>query len=232
MCERCGGVGWVYEPSDAADGLWHLNGKRSAKTVRCVCREADAKQGTQRKLEALDGLTAAERGHRFETAVPVREQSTANYVLSHAFRGIYSLQGSPGIGKSYLLHCVVNQAREQGRVAVYAPMPDVLDYLRAAFDPKKEETYEERWKLLISCEVLALDELDEFKSSEWAHERFLRLIDERSRRRDTLLTVVALNGSIASLAPKVTSRLRQGEVFDLDGVDLRAVMNDREAYPA
>lgn len=220
MCETCKGTGYYVLDVPMSD-------HRFGRAMQCSCQKDRVNQARQRKLESLDGLNNAERSHRFDNTNPHPSQMLARDALRNAFHGIYVLQGTPGTGKSHLLHCVVNQAREQGRVAVYAPMPDVLDYLRATFNPKNEEVYDDRWRLLVECDVLALDELDEFNATEWAKERFLRLIDERWRNRDRLLTVVALNGDPALLLPKVASRLMQGRVLPMRNVDMRSIMNDK-----
>ena len=48
--------------------------------------------------------------------------------------------------------------------------------------------------------MLALDELDEFRQSDWAMERFHRLIDERWRSMEERLTLLATNANMRMLA--------------------------------
>lgn len=223
MCEICHGIGFYVLDLPKDD-------PRFGKAIPCACQKDRVNQARQRKLESLDGLYAAEREHRFETTDPHTQQVTARDVLRNAFAGVYVLQGPPGTGKSHFLHCVVNQARDAERVAIYSTVTDVLDYLRAAFNPRHEEFFEDRWNLLVDCDVLALDELDEFNVTEWAKERFLRLIDERWRKRDKLLTVVALNGEARSLLPKVASRLVQGHVLSMRNVDMRTIIPDPDPF--
>lgn len=224
MCEVCGG-----------NGFYQLNvplgHPRFGQAIPCTCRHEQRNATRQRKLEALDGLNDREREHTFETTKLARHQHEVRVALSEAKTGMFTLQGRPGCGKTHYMHCVVNQARSEGRVAVYSTLPDLLDYLRAAFNPKNEEPYEERWKLLISCDVLALDELDEFNATDWAKERFLRLIDERHRNAHTQLTVLALNGEVDALPAKIVSRLKQGTVIKLAPVDMRQVFR-ADAVPA
>lgn len=220
MCEICLGIGFYVLDVP-------LGHPRFGQAIICGCQNTKRNEARQRKLDALDGLTGAERLRSFGTTVTPSHQSYARTVLLATTTGMITLQGKPGVGKTHLMHCVVNHAKEQGRVAVYAAMPDVLDYLRAAFNPKIEEPFEERWKLLITCEVLCLDELDEFNATGWAKERFLRLIDERSRHSDTLLTVMALNGDPNSLLPKVASRMLQGKVMHMESPDMRQFAKHR-----
>lgn len=214
MCDKCNGVGWYILDVPVSH-------PKFGQAISCDCMDEKRKARLLSKLEALDGLTASERTRTFENMEPHPRQLAALMILRDAENGIYVLHGTPGTGKTHLLHCTVNQAKAQGRVAVYTSMPDVLDYLRSAFNPRNDEPFEERWKLLIECPVLCLDEMDEFNATEWAKERFLRLIDERWRNRESRLTVVALNGDPRTLLPKVASRLMQGTVIEMQSNDLR-----------
>jgi DNA replication protein DnaC len=134
-----------------------------------------------------------------------------------------TLIGKPGVGKSTLMHCAVNAARDANVPAVYSTVTDLLDYLRQAYNPNVEVTFDARWDTLLRCEVLALDELDEFSTTAWAMERFLRLIDERWRAMDRCLTICATNSRLNLLPPKVTSRLNdvRSHVIEMGGDDLR-----------
>lgn len=181
-----------------------------------------------KRLQSIDGLTPAERTIRLSTLHIDDDNRGAHESVTYALqrkRGIITLYGKPGRGKSTLLIAAVNEAREANIPAVYARTSDVLDYLRNAYDPKhdRELSADDRWHLLTTVDVLALDELDQFKTTEWAMEKFLALMDERWRNIDRSVTLIASNAAVANLPEKVASRLqdRRAQLFHLTGPDMR-----------
>lgn len=192
---------------------------------RCDCKRQEDNMRRSQFLVAMDGLTDRERACRFSNiqdrytpdTLPKLRQAT----LEH--RGLITLTGNFGVGKTTLLTCAVNEGRDHDLLVIYTTVSDLLSYLRSTFGPETEVSFDRYWDALIRCDILALDELDEFKTSEWAMERFLRLMDERWRRMDEVLTLCALNGRIQSLPGKVQSRLRDGraQVINITGEDMR-----------
>lgn len=218
-CFVCRDVGWVYHDVPVSHSEF-------GKAFRCNCQyNADVERRRQYLLR-IDGLTPDERKLRFDI-LQVRDNGAAIEKVQLATsrrRGSVTLTGRPGLGKSALLICAVNEAREANVPAVYTTITDLLDYLKQAYNPQNGGlTFDSRWDLLIRAEVLALDELDEFNTTPWAMERFLRLIDERWRRMDQGLTLLATNSRINALPDKVASRLRdgRGEVIEMQGADMR-----------
>jgi DNA replication protein DnaC len=213
----------VYRTDDPRD-------PRFGKAFRCECQSGVDEERRRLRLMAIDGLNAAERELRFEKLLVTDEIFPAvRAVISavEARRGMVTLTGAPGTGKSTLLICAVNSLREANIPSVYTTTTDLLDYLRSAFHPEhpRAENFEQRWDLLISAKVLALDEVDEFSATSWAMERFLRLIDERWRSMHDRLTLMATNVGLERLPPKVASRMRDGRanVVQIEGRDMRGV---------
>lgn len=218
---------WLYAAGPNGETVW-VQGPhgRQAKVIRCSCQtEGDHDRRRIRLLE-LDGLTTRERQHRFadlDTLINARAITTVQEATAQR-RGLITLTGKPGTGKTTLLVCAVNMARESNVPAVYTTITDLLDYLRRAYNPAHGElAFDARWDLLIRAEVLALDELDEFNTTPWAMERFLRLIDERWRAMDRTLTLCATNTGLAALPEKIGSRLHdgRGQVLEMRGRDMR-----------
>lgn len=219
-CAKCGDVGFYVPDVDVTHSDF-------GRALPCPCRFGVNREKYMQRLMRIDGLTEHERAMRFEF-LDKRKIAHALGRVQQATqdrRGLITLTGKPGLGKSALLICAVNEVREAGVPAVYTTVTDLFDYLKAAFDPKTHDgmSFDSRWDLLIKAEVLALDELDEFNTTPWAMERFLRLIDERWRRMDDRLTLLTTNSRINALPDKVASRLRdgRGEVIEMQGADMR-----------
>lgn len=203
--------------------------KQLNKIAPCVCRSDLERARRQQQLLAVDGLNHLERKLRFSGLAANGNAATiaAVRMIADMRRGMVTLTGKPGTGKTTLLVCAVNEARNNGALAVYTTVTDLLDYLRKAYDPKNTGlTADGRWNLLINADVLALDELDEWNATPWAEERFLRLMDERWRAMDRCLTLCATNSPLDSLPGKVASRLRDGraEVHEMVGADMRPLL--------
>lgn len=215
----------MYAADRNGQPLWE-NGR--TKIVRCQCKDEDDLSRRLRYLLNIDGLTNDERAYRLANfrVTPTSEPavSAIKAVLAKG-RGIVTLTGMPGLGKTRLMISAINEMRENGTPSVYTTVTDLLDYLRKAYDPKLEDSmnFDARWDLLTKVDVLALDELDEFNTTPWATERFLRLIDERWRGINERITLIATNASIGALPDKVGSRLRDGRavIARITGPDVR-----------
>lgn len=133
--------------------------------------------------------------------------------------------GKYGVGKTRLLSCIVNAAREAGHTAIYTTTADVLDYLRSAYAPNAAVSYDDRLETLRNARVLALDEFDRWAPTAWAQEKFFQLVDYRYRNADKLLTAFAANSDISILPGYVSSRMNDvsNYVFAMTGQDVRRV---------
>lgn len=219
-CDLCKDIGWV-----AGELKMTRHGHMQSNPIRCSCKTEDDKLRRGQFLLKMDGLTSRERGKKFTNI-----QDNYSPGVLHGIKiavdecsGLITLTGSYGVGKTTLLMCAVNEGRDAGKLAIYTTVTDLLSYLRSTFGPDAEESFDKYWDALIRCEILALDELDEFHTTPWAMERFLRLIDERWRRMDEVLTLCAINNRIQSLPGKIQSRLKdlRAQIIALEGHDMR-----------
>ena len=109
-CPICSRIGWVMLDVPRSDARWN-------KAIPCQCKRNDYLARRARKLQAVDGLREGERRLRFaglDVTPANREAIVAVNQATAAQRGIVTLIGPVGTGKTSLLICAVNEAREAG----------------------------------------------------------------------------------------------------------------------
>jgi DNA replication protein DnaC len=204
------------------DGVWH--GKADDPLCRCsVC-------GPQRQAEYLrkmDGLTNEMRTWAFANTVTTRnaEAWQTAQAVAQSPEWFFTLTGPYGVGKTRMLTCIVNAAREARWPAVYLTTAELLDHLRSAYAPGANVSYDAMWDRVSTARVLALDELDRWNPTPWAQEKFFQLVDARYRAGAEMLTVFATNSGIEGLPGYVQSRMmdRRCRIFNMTGGDVRQV---------
>ena len=84
-------------------------------------------------------------------------------------------------------------------------VPDLLDHLRAAYQPGSETGYDDLFELLRTAPLLVLDDLGVQSSTAWAEEKLFQLINHRYGAQ--LPTVITTNLEIDSFDTRIQSRL-------------------------
>lgn len=225
-CPECLGAGYLQVVDNKDRPVYEPGG--SPRLLRCNCQSGGDEARLAAKLQAVDGLTDAERLIRFDqlvvTAANRGAHEAARAAVEHARgpRGFLVFSGTPGVGKTTLSICAVNSARVRGYAGVYETGEGLLRYLRAAFDPAADRTFDERWRLLVGATVLVLDELT-LDNTPWAVRQLEELIDARWRRLSDMLTIVCTNQAITGFTPRVASRLGDANVTrpNLGTIDFR-----------
>jgi DNA replication protein DnaC len=198
---------------------------------------AEAARRRAASLQKIDGLKEHERTIGLADFITNKHNRQAIAAVAAAIqqrRGLITLWGRFGTGKTGLLMAAVNACRQEDMTAMYRTTADALAWLRAGFDQSARDgedfSYDKRWHLLTGAGCLALDELTAFSVTPWAAERFERLIDERWRAMPELLTICAFNADDAEfmqtgLPDVVESRLRdrRAQWINMGGMDMRQV---------
>lgn len=220
-CVACQDTGWVDAP---------LPGGIQNQEHCPVCYERNEID----RLQALCGLTDRERLVNLSDIKYTRSDSdTARMVRAAADFianpiGILTIVGTCGNAKTLTLQAVVNHFVRSNMLAIYTTFVDAVSYVREAFSDESAGTAQSRVARLQNVTVLALDELDKVKPTDWVREVETQLLDRRYR--DGLAgkcgTVIALNGSLDDLPSHLSSRLRDGRnvVVTNNDTDLRPLM--------
>ena len=182
-CPLCDGARFVRV---TADPLAPDFGR--AEPCECVRREGEAERRARllrySRLGALERFTFATLLPHGRSADPAaRERYAAAVEAARRFaerpEGWLLIGGTAGCGKTHLAAAVANRAIELGAPALYLPVADLLDALRASYGEDAATPYERLGEQLRSAALVVLDDLDGYAPTPWAREQFARLTAHR-----------------------------------------------------
>jgi DNA replication protein DnaC len=222
VCDDCGGVGWLRVDAQPGEpGFGDL--------VPCQCNEA-VWEARRAKLRRITGMTDYELNIRLGDLIERAEDTAAMKAAARQMierpSGMLTIWGGPGNGKTIALLAIVNELRERRGVEVaYLRFPDLVDWLRDGFN---DDTERDRYEFVRNVPVLALDEVDKARMTEYADEFRFRFLDDRYRLAlaKQAVTVLAMNCDPQDLPYHIYSRLNDGR-FDIvhnTDSDFRPVM--------
>jgi DNA replication protein DnaC len=236
-CKTCLDIGVLRWDVDFRD-------PKFGQLVHCP----DCKTGMESRQNRA-GIPESWRGKRFFNCQVIEGQIESVTILKGIVdgsswqavqSGFLTLWGEYGCGKTHLLMCLVNGMLDKGIPARYYTGPMILDYLRSAFDPRRDPSdanIQSLYRKLQTVPVLVVDEvLGKHKATEWADEAYHILFDYRYMRRHELLTVMALNEEPKDQADYLMSRMQDsgaGAVIHISCGDLRREVKkfDQEEIP-
>jgi DNA replication protein DnaC len=98
--------------------------------------------------------------------------------------------GPYGCGKTHLAAAIANHRAGLGAPPLFVMIPDLLDYLRAAFSPNSGASYDRRFDEVRTAPLLVLDDLGSQSTTPWAREKLYQLLNYRyNRELPTVITV-------------------------------------------
>jgi DNA replication protein DnaC len=193
----------------------------------CVCkqREIDERRSEElRRLSDLDKYSHCEF-EDFDPEIPgVREayDIALDFAQEPGHRWLF-LYGPVGTGKTHLAVAIARYAIEHHRMSVYfAPVPDLLDHLRATFDPAHSSDYDERFNDIRTAQLAVLDDLGTENATPWAREKLYQIINHRYIEQ--LPTVITSNVDQRKVDDRIMSRIldhRLTQYVEVDAEDFR-----------
>lgn len=186
------------------------------KLQRCGCQ----KNNDLTRLQKLSGLSQAEQRVTLDdieisNGNGTREMVRAAKSFVSTPYGMLTIHGTTGNAKTVVLQGIVNELVSKGVEAVYITAFDIMGFIRSAFDNKREVSdlgAHDRLKRLERVRVLAIDELDKVRWTEFVQEQITDLIDARYRAGidGVCGTVIAMNDSPSNLPTWIYSRMSDG----------------------
>jgi DNA replication protein DnaC len=137
-----------------------------------------------------------------------------------------------GNGKTHLAAAIANYVSNQGEPVLFIVVPDLLDHLRASFNPATGVRYDKRFDEVKSAPLLILDDLGTESATAWAREKLYQLFNHRySARLPTVITSVT---PVDELDPRLAARMLDGSrctFFILEVPSYRGGLKPRKLSP-
>ena len=122
--------------------------------------------------------------------------------------GWFCLMGDYGTGKTHLAAAIANDLRERGKDVLFYTVPDLLDFLRGAFNPNSRASFDKRFHDIINIPILILDDLRSTSTSEWADEKLFQIIDYRYlSSAPTVITTSETKEGMEEDIPRLATRM-------------------------
>ena len=144
-------------------------------------------------------------------------------------RGWLCLMGDFGCGKTHLAAAIANQLYERGKDVLFTTIPDLLDYLRMAFDPQTRSRFDKRFHDILNVPILVLDDLRMASATPWAKEKLFQLIDYRYVRR--LPTVITTSETMEKCDRRLATRLMDRRVCLPFAIEVRSYVERAKTRP-
>jgi DNA replication protein DnaC len=218
-CELCQDAGYVRLDVP-------IDHPRFGSIVPCSCREREQQGRTREELRELSNLDkfAQYNFDDFDPSVPGTE-SAFDIAAAYAQNpeGWLLLHGPCGVGKTHLAVAIARYylEHESGSV-LFQVVPDLLDQLRATFDPSRGVAYDDRFEQIRDAGLLILDDLGTENTTPWARETLSQIFNHRYNERSP--TVVTTNQDLRMIDERVASRLLDSHlstVVEIDAEDYR-----------
>lgn len=195
--------------------------------IPCECKQRELSDANTRKLHAISNIDAL--AHlTFETFDPAVHGMDEAYEAALAFaqqpmNNWLFLYGPVGVGKTHLAAAIANYVMTNLKIGTYFDeVPDLLDHLRATFDPDLGTGYDERFHLIRDVGILVLDDLGTENATPWAKEKLYQIINHRYMEQ--LPTVITSNVDHRKVDERILSRIldsRLTQFIEIDAEDFR-----------
>jgi DNA replication protein DnaC len=209
VCPICGGAGFVRLDVPVGHPAF-------GKAVACSCKRKEIQERRLAKLRKASNLQhlremtfdAFKVGQHHSPEVSFSLQDALNTAREFARSpsGWIVFTGPYGCGKTHLAAAIANYRADQGLPVLFVVVPDLLDYLRAAYGPNSAVTYDERFEEVRSVQLLVLDDLGTQNTTPWAAEKLYQLLNHRYNAK--LPTAITTNQALGDMDPRLSSRLK------------------------
>jgi DNA replication protein DnaC len=192
-CPICHGTKFIHPllPSGEPD---------YSRLVSCSCSRSDIDKKRMQRLQAISNLGSLSK-LTFDTLLPLGRSSDPvsqklfQLALDEARKfaenpnGWLVIAGPVGSGKTHLACAVANFRINKGQAAFYITVGELLDHLRATFNPNSEIEYDQLFEQIKDSPLLVLDNMNYSATTAWSKGKLDQLLEHRfNSKLPTLIT--------------------------------------------
>jgi DNA replication protein DnaC len=170
-------------------------------------------------LELMRERTFANFDLRRSEKLPAEELKSLEKAFDAAMkyakdpRGWLVITGGYGCGKTHLAAAIANFRFDLGADPLFITVPDLLDHLRATFNPNSTTSYDRRFVDVRNAALLILDDLGTQSMTPWVKEKLYQLFNYRYNAE--LATVITTINTLDEIDPRLRSRMLDKRLCDI-----------------
>ncbi len=202
VCSRCGGTGYTIIEKDgltAAQRCDCYTEKRSDSLWRNCRIPANYRND---KFDNFDN-----RGSKELAQIQHMLMGYCREFPNSEPRGLVFI-GEPGCGKTHLAVAVLQRLIENGFEGVFMDYQNLLDRIRASYDPMSGESPREAYSVALEAEVLLLDDLGAHRVTDWVEDTITSIFTHRCNEQKA--TIVTTNLPDPDMGGTLIERLPDG----------------------
>jgi len=187
-------------------------------------RRIEGKDETFGSLSLYGGLTFDRFSDRRDELESKRVQQLGRVIktvkeYAENPRNWLLLRGGYGVGKTHLAAAVANRVVRSGMTVLLVVASDLLDHLRATFQPGSPISYDQRFNEVRRAWLLVLDDLGGQNTTPWAQEKLFQILNYRYvAGLPTVLTMSSYNWE--HLDQRLKSRVMDTSVCTIVELDI------------
>lgn len=206
-CQTVIGAGWFR-------GDYPVGHPKFGKLIKCSNPFHHAE--IEKRVQKISQMGPEDIKRRLED-IAVNDKNramilAARDIIAQGYGWLY-IHGGPGNAKSEVLKAIVNAFNYAGRgPAVYTSLGSILDYMRLTMSNKNNLEYYNELERLKGIKVLAIDEMDKPKETDWMQDFRFHFLDARyiSAVNELSVTVFAGQTDPKTFGDVLYDRIRDG----------------------